>query len=71
MDASQNRENVWQYGTYEGAEKLRMEQDSKLTLSQKLDRLDEMLDLFESLHGRAATELRVAEESAEYRTKGE
>jgi hypothetical protein len=36
--------DVWQYGTYEGAEKLRMQQERKLSFSQKLDLLDGMID---------------------------
>ena len=54
---------VWQYGTYEGAEKLRMQQERKMSLSQKLDLLDEMIDFATSLHG---SQMLVREDSASY-----
>ena len=36
-------EDPWQYATYEGAEKLQHELAKKLSLSERLDLLDEML----------------------------
>lgn len=56
---------VWQYGTYEGAEKLRMQQEHKLTFSQKLDLLDGMIDFAVSLHG---PQILIREDSASYGT---
>jgi len=65
MSDQADKNDVWQYGTYEGAEKLRMQQERKLSLSQKLDLLDEMLDFATSIHG---SQLLVREDSASYGT---
>ena len=61
-DRSENKD-VWRYGTYKGAEKLRMQQERQLTLSEKLDLLDDMIDLAVSIHG---TQMLVREDSAGY-----
>jgi hypothetical protein len=63
-DGSENKD-VWQYGTYEGAEKLRMQQERKLSFSQKLDLLDEMIDFTTSIHG---SQMLVREDSPGYGT---
>jgi hypothetical protein len=60
-----DKNDVWQYGTYEGAEKLRMQQERKLSLSQKLDLLDEMIDFAKSIHG---AQMLVREDSPGYGT---
>lgn len=65
MNTQAQDEDVWQYGTYEGAEKLRMQQERKLSLSQKLDLLDEMIDFATSIHG---SQMLVREDSASYGT---
>jgi hypothetical protein len=65
MSDRTDKNDVWQYGTYEGAEKFRMQQERKLSLSQKLDLLDEMLDFAASIHG---SQLLVREDSASYGT---
>lgn len=63
MSDRTNKEDVWQYGSYEGAEKLRMQQERGLSLSQKLDRLDEMIDLAVRIHG---PQILIREDSAGY-----
>ncbi len=65
MSDKADRKDVWQYGTYEGVEKLRMQQEQKLSLSQKLDLLDGMIDLATSLHG---SQMLIREDSASYGT---
>jgi hypothetical protein len=60
-----DKNDVWQYGTYEGAEKLRMQQERKLSLAQKLDLLDEMIDFATSIHG---TQMLIREDSSGYGT---
>jgi len=60
-----DRQDVWQYGTYEGAEKLRMQRERKLSFSQKLDLLDGMIDFAVSLHG---PQILIREDSASYGT---
>lgn len=65
MNDRTDKNDVWQYGTYEGAEKLRMQQERKLSLSQKLDLLDEMIDFATSIHG---SQMLVREDSAGYGT---
>ena len=60
-----DKKDVWQYGTYEGAEKLRMQQERKLSFSQKLDLLDGMIDLATSIHG---PQMLVREDSPGYGT---
>jgi hypothetical protein len=60
-----DKKDVWQYGTYEGAEKFRMQQEQKLSLSQKLDLLDGMIDLATSIHG---SQMLVREDSPGYGT---
>jgi hypothetical protein len=61
-DGSENSD-VWWHGTYEGTEKLRMQQERKLSLSQKLDLLDGMIDFATSIHG---TQMLIREDSASY-----
>jgi hypothetical protein len=65
MSDRTDKNDVWQYGTYEGAEKLRMQQERKLSLAQKLDLLDEMIDFATSIHG---TQMLVREDSPGYGT---
>jgi hypothetical protein len=65
MSDKADRKDVWQYGTYEGAEKLRMQQERKLSLAQKLDLLDEMIDFATSIHG---SKMLVREDSPGYGT---
>jgi hypothetical protein len=65
MSDDADKQDAWQYGTYEGAEKLRMQQERKLSLSQKLDLLDEMIDFAVSIHG---TQMLVREDSVSYGT---
>jgi hypothetical protein len=65
MSDRTDKNDVWRYGTYEGAEKLRMQQERKLSLSQKLDMLDEMIDFATSIHG---TQMLVREDSIGYGT---
>jgi hypothetical protein len=65
MSDDVDKPDVWQYGTYEGAEKLRMQQERKLSFSQKLDLLDGMIDLAVSIHG---SQMLVREDSASYGT---
>lgn len=65
MSDDADKQDVWQYGTYEGAEKLRMQQERKLSLSQKLDLLDGMIDLATSIHG---SQMLIREDSASYGT---
>ena len=65
MSDDAGKQDVWQYGTYEGAEKLRMQQEQKLSFSQKLDLLDGMIDLATSLHG---SQMLIREDSASYGT---
>lgn len=65
MSDQEEPKDVWRYGTYEGAEKLRMQQERKLSLSQKLDLLDEMIDLATGIHG---SQMLVREDSASYGT---
>lgn len=56
-------EDPWQYATYEGAEKLQHEVAKKMTLSERLDVLDEMLAFARSMK---PVEKAVAEESPKY-----
>ncbi len=65
MNTQAQAEDIWQYGTYEGEEKLRMQQERKLSLAQKLDLLDEMIDFATSTHG---TQMLVREDSPGYGT---
>ncbi len=65
MNTQSQEEDTWQYGAYEGAEKLRMQQERKLSLSQKLDLLDEMIDFAKSIHG---AQMLVREDSPGYGT---
>ncbi len=65
MSNESESRDVWQYGTYEGAEKLRMQQEQKLSFSEKLDLLDEMIDFSVSIHG---PQMLVREDSAGYGT---
>jgi hypothetical protein len=65
MSNGSEKKDVWQYGTYEGTEKLRMQQEKKLLLSEKLDLLDEMIDFATSIHG---AQMLVREDSAGYGT---
>ncbi len=65
MSDDADKQDAWQYGTYEGAEKLRMQQERKLSLSQKLDLLDGMIDFATSIHG---SQMLVREDSSSYGT---
>lgn len=65
MSDGSEKKDVWQYGTYEGAEKLRMQRERKLSFSQKLDLLDGMIDFAVSLHG---PQILIRADSASYGT---
>jgi hypothetical protein len=60
-------EDPWQYATYDGAEKLQHELARKLSLSERLDLLDEMFRFANGLKERPS----VAEELSQYGSDSE
>jgi hypothetical protein len=50
MKNRQMGEDPWKYATYEGVERLQYLQTSKMTLSQRLQALDDMIHLVRGLH---------------------
>ena len=62
MKTPPKSEDPWQYATYDGAAKLQLQQTAKMTLSERLDALDEMINFAQGLRG----SLQVAEESEKY-----
>ena len=53
----------WQYASFEGAERLQLQQVGKMSLSERLDVLDDMVSFAQGLHGNAFT---VRESQASY-----
>ena len=43
----------WQYATFEGTERFQLQQVGKMSLSERLDVLDEMISFAQGLHGNA------------------
>jgi 3-hydroxyacyl-CoA dehydrogenase len=68
MKSQQNSEDPWQYATYEGVERLQFQQTARMTLSERLQALDEMISLARALHG---CDLVVNEPPENYEVKGE
>lgn len=50
MKSRQNSDNPWQYATYEGAERLQHQKTLKMTFSERLRALDNMIRLARGLH---------------------
>ena len=50
MNSRQKGEDPWQYATYEGAERLQHQQTAKMTFSERLEALDNMISLARGLH---------------------
>lgn len=67
MKTQKNSEDPWQYATYEGAERLQFQQTARMTLSERLQALDEMISVARKLGGGLA----VYESQADYKVKGE
>lgn len=63
MKPQHKNEDPWQYATYEGAERLQFQQTARMTLSERLQALDEMIDFAVRLQG---PQLLVREDSAGY-----
>ena len=52
MISSQKNEDPWQYdATHEGAELLQLEQTARMTFSERLQALDNMISLARELRG--------------------
>lgn len=51
MNERNDPETIWRYASWVGTEQLRREQEQKLSLSRKLDLLDELLDFAAQIHG--------------------
>ena len=49
MSIRQKNEDPWQYATYEGAERLQRRQTAKMSFSQRLQALDDMIRLARAL----------------------
>lgn len=65
MKSQENSEDIWQYATYAGVERLQFQQTARMTLSERLQVLDQMIAFAKELHG---NNWMVAEEPAEYKT---
>jgi hypothetical protein len=50
MDNPHKDEDPWQYATFEGAERLQYQQTAKMTFSERLQALDDMICLIQGLH---------------------
>lgn len=50
MNSRQKGEDPWQYATYEGAERLQHQQTARMTFSEQLEALDNMISLARGLH---------------------
>ena len=52
-------EDPWKYATYEGVERLQYRQTERMTLSERLRALDDMISLARELHkgGKRSTEI--------------
>ena len=50
MNSRQKGEDPWQYATYEGAERLQHQQTARMTFSERLEALDNMISLARGLH---------------------
>jgi hypothetical protein len=61
MKPQQNREDPWQYATYEGVERLQFRQTAGMTLSERLQALDEMIAFAAKFHG---SQMRIRKDSA-------
>lgn len=57
-------EDLWACATFEGAERLQLRQTARMTLSERLRVLDEMIDFATGVHG---DKLFVTEEPVEYK----
>jgi len=53
MENQPTNDDPWQYATFEGAERLQLELVGKMSLSERLDVLDEMMRFAQGLHGNA------------------
>ena len=51
MISRQKSEDPWQYATHEGAELLQLEQTARMTFSERLQALDDMISLARELRG--------------------
>jgi len=51
MISKQKNEDTWQYATHEGAELLQLEQTARMTFSERLQALDDMICLARDLQG--------------------
>ena|GEM_PF-1707790 len=61
MKSRQKGEDPWKYATYEGVERLQRRQTAKMTLSERLKALDDMISLVRGLHvGNSGTRCRPA-----------
>lgn len=49
MNSQQKGEDTWKYATYEGVERLQYLQTAKMTLSERLEALDDMIRLARGL----------------------
>lgn len=50
MKRRQKAEDPWQYGTFKGAERLQHQQTARMTFSERLQALDDMIILARGLH---------------------
>ena len=50
MKSRQKNEDPWKYATYEGVERLQYRQTERMTLSERLRALDDMISLARGLH---------------------
>ena len=50
MKGHQNSDDPWQYATYEGAERMQHQQTAKMTFSERLHALENMIRLARRLH---------------------
>ncbi len=50
MKSRQKCEDPWRYATYEGVERLQYRQTARMTLSERLKALDDMISLARGLH---------------------
>ena len=50
MKSRQKNEDLWKYATYEGVERLQYRQTERMTLSERLRALDDMISLARGLH---------------------
>ena len=61
MKSRRKDEDPWQYATYEGVERLQSLQTAKMTLSERLQALDDMIRLARGLHEHGCNLKRVKE----------